>query len=300
MPGDFTLGCLLGQYNRWQSFDGSSVAISTGVESWDVIGPGTAALNGRAADANAVHSSDQSIRYNVASYGGDRSAFWRLYTPTDDVHARILSDVTTHDLIADIWCRATAGSGLQSNWAFQGATGTSVVSRAIPVGSLPTVDPIRMTQQWYSDGQTNNLRLLVNVKDASSGFSIDVDDVLLRVDPITLLPEFDFLERSRLLAARHRTQGGVLHTYQWTRHFAWQVPLRFLSNSHANLINWWWVNGFALTLTLDTSDAGTIYNVKIVNETQPIGSKIKPYAYALGGWAGVLELESLDQGSLVF
>ena len=51
---------------------------------------------------------------------------------------------------------------------------------------------------------------------------------------------------------------------------------------------------------LDTSDANTIFPVRIVNELQPVGSKINPYPYAGAGWQGVLQLESLDKGSLVF
>jgi hypothetical protein len=121
--------------------------------------------------------------------------------------------------------------------------------------------------------------------------------VLTTIDPITLLPEWDFEERARVLKAEHRTQGGLLYTYVWEKHFAYNVPLRFLSDSHAALLNWWWENQFDLALTLDSSDSESTRIVRIVNDRQPIGKRIRPYANL---WEGMVELESIDRGSLVF
>ena len=295
MPGDFTLGCLLGQYDRAQSFDVASVGApyTTNVGCWEF-----SAGSGDFIAGTDVHSSGQSLRWNATSSAPNRELFRYDYRGSNDAYGRWFPDVTTHAMRADYWARETTAA--MSGTAYQDFGDIpGDVHRYIPYVGVGLA-AIRAEGVWVFSGGVGGP--LIMFKHAGGGATIQfvVEDMLTQVDPITLYPEYEFLEHSRLLAARHRTQGGVLHTYQWTRHFAWQVPLRFLSNSYADLINWWWVNGYPLVFTLDTSDQATNYTAKIVNETQPIGSKIKPYVYGLDGWAGVLELESLTQGDLVF
>ena len=73
--------------------------------------------------------------------------------------------------------------------------------------------------------------------------------------------------------------------------------MRFLPTSHADLINWWWENQFNLVFTLDTSDSESTRILRMVNERQPIGGRIRPYK---DQWQGTLQLESIDEGGLVF
>ena len=128
-------------------------------------------------------------------------------------------------------------------------------------------------------------------------FSVFVDDYLLKVDFFTLHPEWDFLDNSPLIQNQHRTTGGIRHSYVWGKSFAWEVPLQFLSDSHADLINWWWLNQFNLAFTLDTSDSESIFITRITNEAQPIGQRIRSME---DRWQGNLRLESIHDGRLVF
>ena len=299
MPGDFTLGCLLGQYDQAHSFEGS---YPSAVGSFGYIEAATV-FSYATAD---VHSSARNLQMGVDSVNTTIDALTYIYGASNDLYQRRFPDITTHYITADAWMRndtvAASGHVTLSLWTNMDGW----VNVYVPYAS--TRQNLRISTYAHSGGYSANYvadttAILVLRRwptNLGARFYVTMDDALTRVDEITLTPEFDFIEESRLPAARHRTQGGVLHTYQWTRHWAWRVPLRFLSNSHADLINWWWVNGFALAFMLDTSDQNTVYTAKIVNETQPIGSKIKPYALNAGGWAGVLELESLDQGSLVY
>lgn len=284
MPGDFRLGCLVGSN---QSFDRPLTAgFPTG---------GWAAISGQDSVSlltTPVYSSAQSIRLDVYSSASTERGIYYNYSAERD--AQGLPSITTHTLISKAWAAVVTNS---ADLHLEIVTGvTAGTSPSFPIGGTLTRREVTIHTI-----QTQLLRLDFQFLGATANdHAAWIDTVVTEIDPITLYPEYDFLERGPLRAARHRTQGGVLHTYQWTRHFAYQVPLRFLSNSHADLINWWWVNGYPLAFTLDTSDQAALYTVKIVNETQPIGSKIKPYVYGLDGWAGVLELESLDQGSLVY
>jgi len=127
-----------------------------------------------------------------------------------------------------------------------------------------------------------------------------LDDVLTQADPITLHPEYSLSLGAQLEQSSLRTRNGNLHTTVWHRHFAATLPLRWLSNSHANLINWWWQHQHNLLLRLDEDDPEQVVICRIVNNRQPIGAKRAPYALNDGGWEGVLELESIHQGGLVF
>ena len=303
MPGDMLLSCLLGAYDKAQSFDVTSGTWGvTNINSWNK----SSTQSSMSPIASEAHSSAQTLNLDINSENIVTLGVLVRYQHgvANDLYARWFPDITTHDLRLQGWGRTTStatsgnmsvllrGTYSDTYWPVPFAAG----------GTGPAnLSFFARTTLTISANGVEGAVDLVRTAGQAGGAEVHLFDTMLpQVDWITLTPEFDFIEESRLPAARHRTQGGVLHTYQWTRHWAWRVPLRFLSNSHADLINWWWVNGFALAFTLDTSDQNTVYTAKIVNETQPIGSKIKPYALNAGGWAGVLELESLDQGSLVF
>ena len=300
MPGDFVLGCLLGQYDRAQSFDVATGSWgATNINSWVKTNFTQSSMS---PDISRVHSSGLSLLLRVFSETAGAGGVYVSYDHSvNDIFTRWFPDVTTHALRLQGWAHAAAAAysgGLSMLLRGTGGLPTYVIPY---VGGVNSMAVFTLETVTVSISTTAGMTDIIRTNASPTGEEIHAFDSLLpQVDPITLTPEFDFIEESRLPAARHRTQGGVLHTYQWTRHWAWRVPLRFLSNSHADLINWWWVNGFALAFTLDTSDQNTVYTAKITNETQPIGSKIKPYALNAGGWAGVLELESLDQGSLVY
>lgn len=112
--------------------------------------------------------------------------------------------------------------------------------------------------------------------------------------PITLTPEYDYLEREVAIRATHRTVGGVQRIYDWTQYKAFTVPLRFVSSADAFRINQWWRDQDMLGFTLDTSEDLRTVDCRLVNETVPLGSFIKPYRDLYGG---VLMLEATDASS---
>jgi len=289
--GDFTLGCLLGAYDRAQSFDVASVAapLADGdVGSWD-FGVGSGALV-----ATEAHSSAQGLFWRVGSYGVASQLVLYDHRAPDDAYGRWFPEVTTHALRTDFWVRlfsaATSGAVYQDFLDIPGETNVF----------LPTAVGLRHVRNSVSNatsGSDGPAWRLVRNGALPTSVSLGLDDVLTQVDPIALLPEYGFAEQARVIKTEHRTLGGDLHTYVWEKYFAWSVPLRFLPSSHADLLNWWWENQFNLLFTLDTSDAESLYVCRIVNERQPIGRRIRPYNDL---WEGVLELESVNNGGLAF
>ncbi len=293
MSGDFTLGCLLGQYDRAQSFDISSFAIeASGVNSWDKTSDQTS-LFFTNSPSIFTHSSGQVLEIQANSSAALVPIRYN-YGLDNDAYQRWFPDVTTHALQMDAWGRGifSANSGTLE-FRLAGNDGQLVA----PIPNAPGLVNLRLITTVVSESVSRPTVFVE--KDVTSGDNtVVIDDVLLQVDPIVVHPEYSFRDQSALIKEESRTLGGNLHTYVWDKFFAWNVPLQFISNSHMDLINWWWQNQFNLLFTLDTSDAETSYIVRITNDRQPINTIHSPYRDEL--WRGTLQLESITNGSLVF
>jgi hypothetical protein len=296
--GGISLGCLLGQYDRAQSFDVNSSGTPSDVRSWTKSGQSSWFFVGSAAP-QFVHSSAQSLRIDVFSNAGSASVLSYTYGRADDAYTRWFPEIDTHALEAAAWLLvhpATSSGGFRFElFAHPGA------SRVLP-GRTLGADPlefIRLASLVHSDGG-GAPRVAVQIPAGagiSSNASILADDVLTTVDPVPLYPEWSFEDRSELIRAQHRTRSGVLHDLVWQKFLSYSMPLRYLPGSHAALLNWWWEQGLALLLTLDSSDGESLHAVRIVNDSQPIGKRLRPYADL---WEGTLHLESLDPGGLAY
>jgi hypothetical protein len=296
--GEIRLGCLLGQYDRAQSFDVASFAIGSGVHSWAMTGQCSWFFVG-CGQTTHVHSSAQSLRIEVFSRAGSESVLSFDYGHADDAHARWFPEVDTHVLEASAWVLASpapSSGGLQFRLFAQDEVYKPLV------GDTYGTDPLRflhLQTAVYSDADAPP-RAGLHIPEGTaihSQTTVAVDDVLTTVDAIGLHPEWSFEDRSRLMRAAHRTRAGYLHTLAWERTFAYALPLKFLSDSHAALLEWWWSRQFALLFTLDSSDGAARMPVRIANDRQPIGKRMRPYR---DRWEGTLELESLTPGDLVF
>ena len=283
--GDFTLGCLLGQDDGAQSFEVASAANPTNIQSWTLSPGGTT----RFFEAAEVHSSAQAYKVITTSYGVGRVVAQYQHSFSNDLLGRAFPDVNTHRHDVDFWARVatTAESGQFYQDFFLG------VPKFIPYGQ--TLSNVKASPAYISNNSATYVRFVAQPQVSTA--TLYLDDVLTRVDQITLYPEWSFQEQARLMQSRHRTLGGKAHVYTWGKYFAYEVPLRFLSTSHAALINWWWERQFQLLFTLDTSDSESSFIVRIANDRQPIGGRVKPYADL---YQGVLQLESVHDGRLSF
>ncbi len=290
MAGDFTLGCLLGQYDKAQSFDVSSDTsgnLNTKVGSWEMAGALTGAF------VTESHSSEQGISFGFGASAGTQAMAAYSYNKDNDLYLRWFPDVSTHFIQADFWARMTTStvSG-RVDVDFQDVPGEI----SIRIGFSESLEHYRITAPTVTSHDTQPIIRYVYL-DNSEETTLITDDVLTQIDLITLHPDWSFAERSEVIKSQNRTLGGKLHTYTWDKYFSWNVPLQFISTSHADLINWWWENQFNLLFTLDTSDSESMFTCRITNKTQPIGNRMRPYTDL---WRGNITLESLDKGSPVF
>jgi len=296
--GQLTLGCLLGQYGGAQSFDVESRGGLTEVRSWEKGGQCSWYFAGTGTP-HFVHSSAQSLRIDVFSREANTTLLSYGYNQADDARARWFPEVDTHPVQAVAWVLvhpATSSGDFRAQLI--ASPNVSLVLPGLTLGVNP-LQFVRMESAVFSDSATAprvTIRPSVG-KDISSQASILADDVLTAVDAIRLYPEWSFEARSELIRSRHRTRAGAQHDLIWSKYLAYSMPLRFLPGSEAELLNWWWERGFPLLLTLDSSDSEGLHVVRIVNETQPIGRRVRPYPDL---WEGTLRLESTDAGGLAF
>ena len=281
--GDFTLGCLIGTN---QSFDTWG---TTTPNSWSFLASVCSAYQ-----TTQAHSSAQGVRMEVYSNALFEAGI-RFGYGYGDVRSRHFPDVETHAMHVSVWANplAAADSG---GFQIQLVSGAGVIGSQIIsyTGNHARYNVAIQTTSW---GGLYPYLDLQSVAAITGSLGILFDDVLARVDQITLYPEWSFQEQARLVQSRHRSLGGKEHVYTWGKYFAYEVPLRFLSTSHAALINWWWEKQFHLLFTLDTSDSESSFIVRIANDRQPIGGRVKPYADL---FQGVLQLESVHDGRLNF
>ncbi len=297
--GDFTLGCLLGQYDKAQSFDvdsGDWDYAGGSVGSWNWWAGATAVPTLRGTYSTLPHSSYQAIDLVPCSHGIYSGRFSYGYGRSNDAHQRWFSEVKTHDLKLWAWAQMKwlGSSGEAKLHLFDGARDTNQVLPYAGGGQ----HLVSLASTTYSMGNGHPaIELRMRTAQSSEVHRVLLDDFLLQVDPITIHPDHSFREQAKVISSEHRTKAGKLHSYIWGKHLGYSVPLRFLSDFDADLINWWWENRFNLAFTLNTSDSESAQVVQIVNERQPIGSRVRPYNDL---WEGVLELESINRGGLIF
>ena len=270
-------------------FDVDSATIPTRVQSWAL---GTAQGSAFFSTA-AVHSSAQGVLVEVYSGGAAGALLTYQHGAGNDSYARWFPDITTHDLRLDAWARInTAGnSGGASLWIGAQSSGESVIPH-----HASATQPLRQTAFVHSAGAAFPVTELR--RSASTGsYGIHLDSVLTQVDPITFNAEWDLWASRMQIKAEHDTIGAAHRQWIWGSYGAWSARLRYLSTSHAALLNFWWENQFALCFTLNTSDTETLHVVRIANQEQPAGQRVEPHANL---YRADLRLEAITEGSLVY
>ena len=268
------LGVLLGAYGGPQSFES--------VGSWQT-GPSASSFY---VGQSEVHSSPAGARLDVFSRGGAIDAFQYDYRKADDAFARWSPDVTTHRQVAYVWHRIdTAAHSGQMRF---GIGNVSSSFDFVPFAAVL----VRQRVEALTTS-TGVIFMRYRREAAVDSFSLHVDDVLTAADVIDLNPTWDTTQQRVLEAGRHFTAGQHMRGYLWHHRMAFELPLRTVPGSEAELMNRWWRNGWNLAFTLDSSDAAATWVVRIANAGPPFSGFATPYQDAQDG---VLQLAGLSNG----
>ncbi len=268
------LGVLLGAYGGPQSFES--------VGSWNHLISTSSFYVGQ----SEVHSSPAGARLDVFSRGGAAVAFQYDYRKADDLFERWSPDVTTHRLVAYGWQRIDMA-------AHSGAVSFTLGTGAGEFDRVPFDAALVRQRVEIQVTSADSIILQYQRSAAADSFSLHVDDVLTAADVIDLHPDWDAEQRRVLEAGRHFTAGQQMRGYTWHHRMAFELPLRTVTGSEAELMNRWWRNGWNLAFTLDSSDAAATWVVRIANAGPPFSGFAAPYQDAQDG---VLQLAGLSNG----
>ena len=296
MPGDWTLGCVLGRFDLAQGFDVASAAISANsgssvVNSW-------MKMNNQSSlsySATGVHSSAQGLLVFTNSTAADANVMRYQFGQANDAHERWFPDVVTHNIRLNAWARQDAAVTSGSRrFTILGSGGSA--NALIPFHASVLQPLVSVLDGITSGGGYPHLAFVRHTVPGSETQTY-FDDIVAQTDWITLNPDQAFTDKSRLYGSYEGTLGGARIANRRGQSFTWDVPISYVPDSHAALIEWWYRNQFALAFTLDTSDANTLQLVRLTNEDNPIRKRMRPYSTL---WEGTLQLESLHDGRLVF
>ncbi len=282
--GTFQLSALLGANQSFEDFETlptSWLSLSDQASFFQTESP------------SQVHSSAFGLRVFADSTGGSTHIARYDYGLPQDAHRVWYPEVDTHALVSWVWARAAdAPSSGQLRWRLGGDQEAFSPAFAF-TGSLQRYQAAVFVQS----GAGVPLAGLSRVSAANSRCTCEMDDVLTQVDPLTVYPDWSLLTRERAAALQHRTREGRLKRFRWSSAFEFQLPLRWLSSSEAGVLNWWWEAQLNLAFTLDTSESESVFICRIVNPSQPVGKRMRPYP---DRWAGRLELAGINPGGLNF
>lgn len=274
--GEFELGCLLGQYDGTQSF--------TSQGSWDQKFIG--GLGGEVIiETTETHSSQSNMA--LYEHGGNGGISWEYnYYTNNDYLLKRYSDITTHSVVAYSWSRMDTAA--ESGKIYIGCPDAGSNRYDIPFSNALN----RHRQEGYVS--TNSFSCLIGVGTAiTDSCTIYVDDILTAVDWINIYPERSASENYALSKSTHTSLVGKRSTYIWHKSGAWELPIRYMPNSTAQLVNWWWEKNFNLLFTWNSSDTSQTFVTRLVNQGRPFQQLERPYN---NEWQGTLQLEAVTLG----
>lgn len=274
------LGVLLGELKGSQSFEQ--------IGSWSAIS--SAALVSISSNTTFTHSSFYSGLVTALNVGGSGlgGAAVYDYTASNDLYNRWWFRTDSHRVVSYFWNYLSPIVSSGGVTAYLGSE--SVV--------LPTDSGFNRYRLETTLDNTDQYKFTLEFTNPNSGFSHVnyIDDVLTAIDVIDLHPERNLTLNDELFLGEHQTIGGANPSYKWGFNKKWKLPLEYLEENEALLINQWWQDTKPLLFTWDTSDTTAQFIVTMTNNQTPITQFNKPYH---DNWRGTLELSAFDT-SLVF
>lgn len=268
-----TLGALLGVYDGSQSF--------SSVGSWEQLNSSTFSLS-----STYTHSSNLSAR--VSPSGSNIINIRYLYSQNNDYYEKIFSDVNSHRCVTHFW----------------GSASTSASSGQCVAGIFTsTNNDITAGISYFSDGRpgryscelvaTNSDQLAFSFVSTIATNDFYFDDVLTATDVVDLDVSLNYQSNRTQNVAYNQTQGYRLSSYKWSDYGEWSLPIKYLNNTIANLINYWWEKDFLLKYTNDRYNNEEIFVVKISSNESPFLKRMKPYSDL---FEGVIKIQSITNG----
>jgi hypothetical protein len=95
---------------------------------------------------------------------------------------------------------------------------------------------------------------------------------------ITIYPEWGGYKRGEEMdRAKYRSRSGKLYMYKYHTYDKFSIPVNFITNSNAAIVNSWWESQTALLYFIEDGATTEVFSVYITMDKRPFESYNKPY-----------------------
>lgn len=106
---------------------------------------------------------------------------------------------------------------------------------------------------------------------------------------IQIYPEWDMKRFTVQNREEHRTRGGKMFSYKWGDYERLEVPIEYISDSKAAIINSWWATDALIYFKIYSGGVWQVNTCYLMNDGAPLDIHPKPYDQYFNGR---LELET--------
>jgi hypothetical protein len=106
-------------------------------------------------------------------------------------------------------------------------------------------------------------------------FSDAKDMVALGV--LQVYPDWEMKRFTKQNRNEHRTKGGKLYSYTWGQYNRFEVPVEYVSNSKASIINSWWSTDALIYFKIYSGGVWEVNTCHLMNDSAPLPSLVRPY-----------------------
>jgi hypothetical protein len=94
---------------------------------------------------------------------------------------------------------------------------------------------------------------------------------------LQIYPEWEMKRFTKQNRHEHRTKGGKLYSYTWGQYNRFEVPVEYVSNSKALIINSWWATDALIYFKIYSGGVWEVNTCHLMNDSAPLPSLVRPY-----------------------
>jgi hypothetical protein len=100
---------------------------------------------------------------------------------------------------------------------------------------------------------------------------------------LQIYPDWSMKRYAKQNRSDHRTKGGKLYSYQWGDYDRFEIPLEYVSNSKAYVVNSWWATDALIYLKIYSGGVWEVNTCHLMNDDAPFSNRKKPYTQYMNG-----------------
>lgn len=113
----------------------------------------------------------------------------------------------------------------------------------------------------------------IYIDDAYFGTSRDYE----ALGVLQIYPEWEMKRFTKQNRHDHRTKGGKLYSYTWGDYERFEIPVDYVPNSKASIVNSWWSTDALIYFKIYSGGVWEVNSCHLMNDSAPLPSFVRPY-----------------------